>query len=252
MDSKSKHLTLNFKKRFEHSSDVQLKVRCARAGGRVGAEAGGRGARGQGAAAERSLVHRQDMCSRRPALRRGVLDTQTASGTFQAGLAKYFRLGSLPAPKQGDVFQPDTRLRVGLGAKVGGLGCTRVAGAGSARGSGVAAARGGQSEQAQGLQQRWRAASPPSAFAVHGAVCQRVRRLQERLWCWEQLPNTCTVLCRRPQASSESDDVLFSVSAKKKHVLNKSTEIVRNRCGGRWRCSCDSGGAWGAPSAASG
>jgi hypothetical protein len=45
MDSKTKHLNLNIKKRFEHSSDSQLKVR-------------------------------------------GVLDTVTAKGQFQAGLHK--------------------------------------------------------------------------------------------------------------------------------------------------------------------
>ncbi|GAB4813203.1 hypothetical protein N2152v2_000249 [Parachlorella kessleri] len=104
MDSNSKHLNLHFKKKFEHHSDVQLKLR-------------------------------------------GVLDTVTAQGRFHAGLHKVLRLGKTPLFSPNSVYQPDTRVQLGLGAK----------------------------------------------------------------------------------ATTESDELLFSLGAKKRFVLQERTEIIRNR-----------------------
>eukprot|EP00887_Chlorella_sp_A99_P007997 scaffold12.g7997.t1 len=109
-DDKSRQLGLLFKKRFEHSSDVSLKVR-------------------------------------------GVLNTVTAQGSFNASLRKFFRVGRTPSFSASDPFQPDTRLRLGIGAKASG---------------------------------------------VNGKA-------------------------------PSSDDTAFSLSAKKKFVLNKRQEVVRNR-----------------------
>ena len=73
LDNKQRNLNVLFKQRFEHSSDVQLKVK-------------------------------------------GVLNTVTAGGQFWGKLNKFLRLGDLKY-NSSDAFRPDTRLRLGLGAK---------------------------------------------------------------------------------------------------------------------------------------
>lgn len=74
LDNKSKQLGLQLKQRFEHSSDVQLKVS-------------------------------------------GVLNTVTSEGQFFSKLNKFLRLGKLPQYTSLDIYRPDTRLRLGIGAK---------------------------------------------------------------------------------------------------------------------------------------
>lgn len=48
---------------------------------------------------------------------RGTLNTVTAAADVTSTLNKFFRLGAAPSPQLGEIYQPDTRIRLGLGAK---------------------------------------------------------------------------------------------------------------------------------------
>ncbi|KAH7623685.1 putative Outer envelope pore protein 21A, chloroplastic [Nannochloris sp. 'desiccata'] len=74
LDNKTKQLNLFFKKRFEHKSDVALKLH-------------------------------------------GLVNTVTSRAQVEGSILKFFRLGTEPRFSDDDIYRPDQRLRLGIGAK---------------------------------------------------------------------------------------------------------------------------------------
>lgn len=57
---------------------------------------------------------------------KGSLNTVTANCVVQGALNKFFRMGKLAAHNPNEAYQPDTRLRLGVGVKASGVGGQKV------------------------------------------------------------------------------------------------------------------------------